>query len=230
MRVFRVVASLVLLGALASSGYAAERPDGALAGRVLGPANPLSTARVYAYQTGDLKLRKVLTDRDGAFLFEDLPAGLYKIIALKPGFMPAVVMLTRRTADATQFLEVELSHQPSDPREAEASFWRIREKIPVDVLRDLDRPILVAESPHEQSSGDASFKTEMGAISGVHESIDAGSAQVNGARVGVAGSIRNVSIDSSISRTRSTARRRRDFGAYSGPSSIQENSLLGDGR
>ena len=195
MHAFRVIATVVVLGAFAASGFAADRTDGALAGRVTGPANPLSTARVYAYQTGDLKLHKVLTDHDGVFLFERLPAGLYKIIALKPGFMPAVIVLTRTTAQATQFLEVELSHQSSDPREAEASFWTIREKIPTDVLRDLDQPILVAESTHEQSLESSSFKTEMGAVSGVHESIDAGSAQVNGARVGVAGQIGNVAID-----------------------------------
>ena len=129
MRVFRVTVLAVLLLVIAGYGSAEERADGALAGRVVGADNPLSTARVYAYQTGSLDLHKVFTDRDGVFLFENLPAGLYKIIALKPGFSPAVVMLTRTTAQATQFLEVEMSQEPSDPREAEASFWRIREQM-----------------------------------------------------------------------------------------------------
>jgi hypothetical protein len=181
--------------AVVSRGSADERADGALAGRVLDADNPLSTARVYAYQTSSLRLHKVFTDRDGVFLFENLPAGLYKIIALKPGFAPAVVMLTRATAEATQFLEVEMSQEPSDPREAEASFWRIREQIPGDVLRDLDQPTLIADSAAVDDRSGVSLHTEMRAVAGVHESIDAGSAQVNGAHVGIEGEIRNVSID-----------------------------------
>lgn len=195
MRVSRLVAIVAVFAAAAGLCSAAERADGALAGRVLAADDPLSTARVYAYAAGDLELRKVLTDRQGLFLFENLPAGLYKIIALKQGFMPAVVMLTRTTAEATQFLEVKLSEQSADPREAEASFWKIREQIPGDVLRDIDQPLLVAQSDLTTQADGPAFRTEMEAVAGVHETLDAGSAQVNGARVGVEGQIRNIAID-----------------------------------
>src|SRR5688572_2517366 len=71
-------------------------------GQVLGEAAPLPAAFVYAYQLTDLSVRKVLTDAKGSFLFQDLPTGLYKIIAHKPGFIPVVVMLTRTAAQNYQ--------------------------------------------------------------------------------------------------------------------------------
>src|SRR5689334_3798007 len=94
------ILALALLG-----GASDARADGpntkpqGVGGRVLGEtSSPLGAAGVYAYQLADLSLRKVLTDKEGNFLFQDLPAGLYKVIAHKPGFTPVVVMLTRTAA------------------------------------------------------------------------------------------------------------------------------------
>jgi hypothetical protein len=133
-----------------------------LAGRVTGNASPLAAAGVYAYQLADLALFKVMTDPQGNFLFRDLPAGLYKIIAHKPGFLPVVMMVTRDTAKAHQFLELQLpprgtqattaaqatgthstfpSTLASGPAPAPADsddFWALRASIPADVLRDIE--------------------------------------------------------------------------------------------
>jgi hypothetical protein len=145
---------------------AASRPAGpagiagaGLAGRVTGNASPLAAAGVYAYQLADLALFKVMTDPQGNFLFRDLPAGLYKIIAHKPGFLPVVTMVTRDTAKAQQFLELQLpprgtqatratqatgtrsafpSTPASGPAPDDADFWALRARIPADVLRDIE--------------------------------------------------------------------------------------------
>jgi hypothetical protein len=129
-----------------------------LAGRVTGNASPLAAAGVYAYQLADLALFKVMTDPQGNFLFRDLPAGLYKIIAHKPGFLPVVMMVTRDNAKAQQFLELQLpprgtraapgaqatgtrSTFPSTPASGpapEGDFWALRARIPGDVLRDIE--------------------------------------------------------------------------------------------
>jgi hypothetical protein len=130
-----------------------------LAGRVTGNASPLAAAGVYAYQLADLALFKVMTDPQGNFLFRDLPAGLYKIIAHKPGFLPVVTMVTRDTARAHQFLELQLpprgtqatpatqatgthstfpSTPASGPAPADSDFWALRARIPADVLRDIE--------------------------------------------------------------------------------------------
>jgi hypothetical protein len=131
-----------------SSGRAALIGVG---GRVIGSASPLAAAGVYAYQLANLTLHKVETDPQGNFLFRNLPAGLYKIIANKPGFVPAVILLTRTTAQAYQFLELQMAPgAPASPaagspgnRSAAANpsnmdFWALRASIPPDVLRDID--------------------------------------------------------------------------------------------
>jgi hypothetical protein len=100
--------------ATAGSAKAGSPPAAAgngLAGRVLGSSAPLPAAGVYAYQLADLTLYKVMSDPQGNFLFRDLPAGLYKIIAHKPGFLPAVILVTRTTAKAYQFLELQLAQR-----------------------------------------------------------------------------------------------------------------------
>ncbi|HEY6322168.1 MAG TPA: carboxypeptidase-like regulatory domain-containing protein [Thermoanaerobaculia bacterium] len=149
------------LSPAAASRPAAPAATG-LAGRVTGNASPLAAAGVYAYQLADLALFKVMTDPQGNFLFRDLPAGLYKIIAHKPGFLPVVMMVTRDNAKASQFLELQLpprgtqatpttqttgthSAFPSTPASgpaptppADTDFWALRASIPADVLRDIE--------------------------------------------------------------------------------------------
>jgi hypothetical protein len=137
-----------------------------VAGRVTGNSSALAAAGVYAYQLADLTLHKVQTDPQGNFLFANLPAGLYKIIASKPGFLPVVVLLTRTAPQAYQFLELQLAQRDAATRgtagkgtaggqptgaanPADADFWALRASIPPDVLRDIetaDSPAAAAKS------------------------------------------------------------------------------------
>ncbi|MBV8202349.1 MAG: carboxypeptidase regulatory-like domain-containing protein, partial [Acidobacteria bacterium] len=151
-----------------------------LAGRVTGNASPLAAAGVYAYQLADLALFKVMTDAQGNFLFRDLPAGLYKIIAHKPGFLPVVIMVTRDTAKAYQFLELQLAQRaapgagprdsrdsreiPADPSaarktgaadSADGDFWALRARIPPDVLRDIEASDAPGTEQGETKSAEA---------------------------------------------------------------------------
>lgn len=191
---------------LVSAGSALADGGGALAGRVETAASPLDTARVYAYAVADLSLRKEITDEAGVFLFDELPAGLYKIVAFKRGFVPAVVMLSRASQDAIQFLEVQLSEPPEYSEAAAASFWKIREEIPSDVLRDLDTPVVpvFAVSPEAgdpfvdgaaTTTAETGFQTQMRATTGVQEGGTNGDGQVTGAEFGVSGRVQDVVID-----------------------------------
>ena len=69
---------------LANVSFAASG-EGLVSGRVSASDAPLPASQVYAYQLGELTLHKVMTDENGSFAFSDLPTGLYKIIAFKPG-------------------------------------------------------------------------------------------------------------------------------------------------
>jgi hypothetical protein len=181
---------------------------GAVAGRVMGASNPLGAAAVYAYQVVDRSLQKVATDLQGNFRFDQLPAGVYNIIAHRIGFVPAVVRLTRSTAEAYQFLEIQLARQAAGAAGAggqAADFWSIRSKIPADVLRDIEAVSLASlpstarpdtsTGPTSIAAGDfADLKTELEALSGVNSSPEGAQSQMKGGKVDVEGRLGKLQV------------------------------------
>ncbi len=165
-------------------------------GKVSSRAAPLGAASVYAYQLADLSLQKVVTDAAGEFSFAGLPVGLYKIIAFKPGFVPTVVMLSRLAADARQFLDLELSPS-ADRADAVGGFWELREKIPSDVLRDIE----IAAADHGFGATDAdargsslsapSVSAKMQASTGVQEDLGYGAASMARGQLDIEGRFRD---------------------------------------
>ncbi len=189
-----VTALLTLVGAGAAVGDALPAgAGGAVAGRVTAGESPLDAARVYAYQLADLSLSRVITNGEGRFLFEALPAGLYKIIAFKTGFVPAIVMLSRASAEASQFLDLQLA--PAEGvNPIEGGFWSVREQIPSDVLRDIERADAeVASVPSfSMRVPDAEVRATMQATAGVAQGLEFGTSQVTSGRVGIDGRIRDL--------------------------------------
>ncbi len=167
--------------------------DHALIGKVTARAIPLAQARVYAYEMNDLSLRRVDTDGIGTFLFKELPAGLYKIITVKPGFVPAIVMLQRRTAQTSQYLEVDLAPQDAAANASEQSFWNLRRKIPTDVLRDLETLELAETSPRTDN-GFALEETRFQAMTGTDDAVP-GSGQMNRSTLGMKASVGATELD-----------------------------------
>lgn len=200
MRVLRnsipVIAALALLGQ--ASVLQAEVRRSGVGGRVLGETAPLAAAQIYAYQLADLSLRKVKTDAQGNFLFQDLPAGLYKVIAHKAGFVPAVIMLTRTTAQTYQFLELQLAQRQAGKGQEEDDFWAIRARVPADVLRDIERdesPFeIVSFGPDSSASLTTSFQTEMQALTGFDQIGAGGGGQLSGAGLGFQGQVGQVQV------------------------------------
>ena len=184
----------VLLAGLLPVTAIAEAPSYALAGRVKTDAVPLADARVYAYQISDLSLKRVDTDTVGAFLFDELPAGLYKIIAVKTGFVPAVVLLERQTAETRQYLEVDLAPRSPVADASEGGFWSLRRQIPADVLRDLETLQLAADGESEATPGREAFetfelaRTEFQAMSGTDDRFS-GPGQMNRGQLSLSGSV-----------------------------------------
>jgi hypothetical protein len=206
-RVSKTLPAIAALLLLTVTGAAAEGTRRAgVAGKVAGESSPLRAAGVYAYQLADLTWRKVLTDANGAFLFQDLPAGLYKIIAHKPGFVPVVVLVTRSTAQTYQFLDLQLAEQETgdkSPRPGE-DFWSLRSQVPSDVLRDIERMGRSGESEEygietasfapfgsdrlDAEKMDLPFRTEMQAMTGFDQ-IDSSAGPVSGGHLGIAGQL-----------------------------------------
>src|SRR3954471_5918242 len=139
MTALRKSVPLILAAALLGQA-AVARADVRLpgvGGLVRGESSPLSAAHVYAYQITDLSLHQVLTDTQGNFLFRDLPAGFYKIIAHKVGFVPRVVPLARKAARDYQRVEVDLPQRQAGQAEQGDDFWGLVSQVPPDVLHQI---------------------------------------------------------------------------------------------
>lgn len=193
-----ILAVVALVGQAA--GARAQRLPG-VGGLVRGESSPLSAAHVYAYQLTDLSLHQVLTDAQGSFLFRDLPAGFYKIIAHKVGFAYAVIPLARKTAQAYQHLEVDLPQRPAGQAEKGDDFWGLVSQVPSDVLHEIERVEAGDEIQRLTGFGSGnrlalpgSFKGEMLAQTGV-DGIAAPGGQMAGAGVGLQGMLGETQVD-----------------------------------
>src|SRR5437764_11500040 len=62
-------------------------------GSVTNAARPVGNALVIALNLTNLEASQTFTSTDGTFNLPQLPAGIYKIIAIKYGFAPAMAML-----------------------------------------------------------------------------------------------------------------------------------------
>lgn len=184
-----------LLGQAGDLRAANARPAG-LAGRVFGESSPIVSARIYAYHLADLKTRKVQTDAQGKFLFQDLPAGLYQVIAHKTGFDAVTVRFSRTAAQAYQVLEIQLKQRQLTKGKDEDDFWEIRAQVPADVLREIENDEasiqLASFIPSSVPSLSNSFQTEMQALTGVDQSVANGGGQISGGGVGLKGQIGEV--------------------------------------
>ena len=169
-------------------------------GRVVESNDPMDQVTIYAYEVASNDLVKVTTDTLGRFLFESLPAGMYKLVAFKPGFRPAVELLLRRRPDDHQFVELELQSRDLKTEEATpaSDFWTVRGRVPMDVLRQIDDIELQQQAVADLgvSIDNATvFEAEMHAFSGV-ESLGPsfGEAQLTAAELGVRAAVGGMGV------------------------------------
>jgi hypothetical protein len=161
--------------------------EATLSGQVSAASQALATVRVYAYQLADASLAQAVTDPRGAFRFDQLPAGLYKIIAFKPGFVPAVALLTRAS------VEMELSPVDTAGSASVPDYWSIRRRIPGDVLREIDL-LNAVHGWSREGSATRLVRAEMQAVTGVDSTLDGAASQMTGGRVDVAGALHDLTI------------------------------------
>ncbi len=156
----QVVAGIVVCSLLAApaawSDSTGEQTEARVAGRVLHGRTPLEQVRIYAIEAAADGWTRTETDFNGHFLLDRLAPGLYKLIAYKAGYVPAVLLLTRGETGESQFVEIELGELDE---EADSDFWSARRAIPQDVLRDLE----VAQAA-DTDSIDGSIQNEIGSL------------------------------------------------------------------
>ena len=204
-RTLRVVSGTLLLATLLAPALRATEapaPEPGVRGRVSADAqhksgkdaaSPLGRASVFAYELARASVTKVVTGADGGFRFDGLPAGVYKLIAFKPGYEPGVVLLSRAAAEAVQFVELKLAAEQHDDSRAGDDFWSLRDQVPPDVLRDLEG-IRLAELARPTAGMTTSadlrgFEGAVRAMTGVESASAGGGSQLAGGGIDMNGRI-----------------------------------------
>jgi len=164
MRRFRAIA-MAAVAIIAAAPARSEAPLPAalqVLGTVTSAANPVSNALVIALNLQDLQSVQTYTTTDGRFNLPQLRRGIYKIIAVKQGFVPAIttVIPTR----ASHRIALRLDEEKSAKRNRSQEIWELRGSLPPDVLRDVE----VMLEPIELVSYEIPrFRGEMVSLTGV---------------------------------------------------------------
>jgi hypothetical protein len=151
MRRPRAAAFAWLLPVCVSGGWclAAPAPSPVLASPLAPPIsgivshleNPIGGALVILYNLGDTSLTRSHTASDGTFVLASAPVGVYDLIAYKSGFVPALVRLWHQPASVgVSAVRIRLAARSENGRgrNETSSVWELRDRLPGDVLREIE--------------------------------------------------------------------------------------------
>ena len=112
-------------------------------GTVTNAARPVANALIIALNLQDFQSVQTYSGSDGNFSLPQLRSGIYKIIAVKQGFLPAIttVVPTR----SSHRVALRLDAEKKAKRSASQEIWELRGSLPPDVLRDVDAVLEPAE-------------------------------------------------------------------------------------
>jgi hypothetical protein len=165
MRRFRVVALIAAVLTVAAPARSETPLPAALQvlGTVTNAARPVSNALVIALNLQDLAAVQAWTGVDGTFTLPSLRSGIYKIIAVKQGFAPAITTIVPTRANHRVALKLETEKQ-ARRRNVNQEIWELRGTLPPDILRDLEFALQPAEVAEYEIPR---FRGEMLSLTGV---------------------------------------------------------------
>lgn len=165
MRRLLAVAAVTTLLPVASVQSETQLPQVIqVAGQVTAAARPVEDVLIVAFGLKSFESHQSLSDHGGAFRLQSLPSDVYRLIAVKRGFAPAVATIVPSAPDLRVSIKLKEGKVSS---EAANQIWEIRRSLPTDVLRELDAvmapPIDLAQ---DQPSG-FRFRGQMESLTGV---------------------------------------------------------------
>lgn len=103
--------------------------------------SPVAGALVVLYNVAETSLARLRTAADGTFVVASAPVGVYDLIACKKGYQPALVQILHQAAP-NSISSVEIQLASSSPAavsgKAGPTIWDLADRLPADVLRELD--------------------------------------------------------------------------------------------
>jgi len=150
MRRYRAIAFVIAIASMAGTARPEVPLPAALAvlGNVTNSARPVANALVIALNVGDFEAVQTFTALDGTFTLPRIRAGVYKIIAVKQGFLPATAMLVPTRPENRITIRLQNEKSSRGARDVNQEIWEIRGSLPPDILHELDQvlapPVQVA--------------------------------------------------------------------------------------
>lgn len=172
---FRSIAFAALIAAVALPARPDTPSPAALQvlGSVSNAARPVANALIIALNLADFGATETYSALDGTFTLPPLPQGIYKVIAVKQGFLPAMAMVLPNRGN--QKLKLSLRNEKANAsRSISQEIWEIRGSLPPDVLREID--MVLSPEPVQMAGRKESmpaslelprFRAEMVSMTGV---------------------------------------------------------------
>jgi len=164
MRAIRVAAlAAVFAAAVATPAAPADLALLQIFGNVREAARPVANALIIALNLNSFETTQTWSSSDGKFSLPPLRSGVYKVIAVKSGFAPAIATIVpTNKSERRVTLRLETENK-SKTRNDEV--WEIRGSLPPDVLREIDN---VLASPAQSASYDVPrLKGQMMSMTGM---------------------------------------------------------------
>lgn len=133
-----------LAACLTAGAASGDAPSAAVLGTVSSAARPVANALIIALNLADFGATETYTAVDGSFSLTSLRSGIYKLIAVKQGFAPAITTIVRTNKPQRVSLRLE-SERTAARRGSSQEIWELRGSLPADILRDIDM-VLAANS------------------------------------------------------------------------------------
>lgn len=163
-----------------------------ISGVVRSLSNPVPGALVVFYNLAETTLTRSRTAPDGTFVLASAPIGVYDLIAYKRGFLPALVRVWHQNVpERLSAVEIQLaSRAPTTGPPATASLWELQDRVPPDVLREIELEESAIE-PSAVSSDSVRLNRVIGGEVRTLAGVAATEASLSRASVGVRGGLPN---------------------------------------
>lgn len=162
-RAFAIAATMIIVAVPVRS----EAPIPAalqVLGTVTNAARPVANALIIALDLQTFQSTQTYSALDGSFTLPALRAGMYRIIAVKQGFIPAIATLV--PSRPSHRVALRLESEQKAKRSANQEMWELRASLPPDVLRDVEA-VLQPEPVEIAAYSVPRFRGEMVSMTGV---------------------------------------------------------------
>jgi hypothetical protein len=159
VRLLAIVALVAVTVPVAASDSSRAATFLNVGGTVLAGGLPVNDALVIAFGLSTQYDERASTDPLGQFALAPLPLGVYRVIAVKRGFAPALAVVS--PARTEHRLSIRLRREAALTSAEKDDVWEIRRALPRDILREVEA-ILAEPDPNNPNQEPGVYDVKSG--------------------------------------------------------------------